>query len=287
MTYSMLISTEELALHLQGPDWLVVDCRFVLSRPDEKKEQYLRAHIPGSIYAHLDRDLSSKVIPGETGRHPLPAPEETARRFGQMGIGPETQVLAYDDQGGSLAAVRLWLMLHWLGHKTAAILDGGWQKWLGEDRPVEKGRVTRPAQTFIPTPHPGIFVGAADVERIRLDPDYKLIDVRAHDRYTGEFEPIDPIAGHIPGAINAPYEENLTPSGTFRSPEELARHYRALLGDVPAERVVFYCGSGVTSIHSYLAMLRAGLGESRVYAGSWSEWIANRQRPVAQGSEQT
>ncbi len=148
MTYTQLISTGELALHLNDPGWLVVDCRFVLSRPDEKEAQYLRAHIPGAIYTHLDRDLSAKVVPGLTGRHPLPSPKEVADRFGRMGISPSMQVVAYDDQGGALAAVRLWLMLHWLGHDSVAVLDGGWQKWLEEDRPVSAGKETRPIQDF-------------------------------------------------------------------------------------------------------------------------------------------
>jgi thiosulfate/3-mercaptopyruvate sulfurtransferase len=279
----LLITSQELAAHLDDPNWLVVDCRFTLSKPDEKHGFYLQAHIPGAIYAHLDHDLASPIIPGLTGRHPLPTPEETARRFRNMGIGPGVQVVAYDDAGGALAAVRLWWMLRWLGHMDVAILDGGWQKWLEADYPVRGGDERRPLRQFSANPHPEMVITSADVERLRLDPAYRLIDVRAPDRYSGQFEPIDPVAGHIPGAYNLSYLENLNSEGVLRSPQELRVHYQALIDNTPAERVVFYCGSGVTSIHSLLAMMHAGLGEGRVYIGSWSEWIAPRTRPVATG----
>ena len=285
MINQLLITTTELASHLDDPNWLVVDCRFALSRPDEKEELYLKAHIPGAIYAHLDRDLSGPVISGQTGRHPLPAPAEATERFGRMGIGPGKQVVVYDDQGGSLAAVRLWLMLRWLGHSDAAVLDGSWQKWLQEDRPVESGRVTHAAQTFLPRIQTGYFANQDEVERIRLDPNYRLVDVRLPERYSGAAEPIDPVAGHIPGAINYPYVENLDANGEFRSPQELRLRYEKLLDGTPIEKVVFYCGSGVTSIHSLLAVEYAGLGRARIYPGSWSEWITDRCKPVALGSQ--
>jgi len=285
MTHTLLISPHLLAAHLDDPNWIVFDCRFLLSQPDEKEADYFKAHIPGAIYAHLDRDLSAQIIPGKTGRHPLPTPEETARRFGRMGIGPGLQVVAYDDQGGSLAAVRLWWMLRWLGHEAAAVLDGGWKAWLNEDRPVRTGRETRPLQTFIARPGEEMYVTSDEIEKLRKSPDHRVIDVRAAERYRGEVEPIDPIAGHIPGALNAPYSNNLNDEGKFRTPQELREYYTKLLGDTPAERVIFYCGSGVTSIHSLLAMHIAGMGEARLYAGSWSEWIASRQRPVAVGVE--
>lgn len=285
MSHPLIVSTEELAEHLNDPRWLVVDCRFVLSRPDEKAEHYLRAHIPGAIYAHLDHDLSTAIIPGVTGRHPLPPPEEAACRFGQMGIGPETQVVVYDDQSGALAAVRLWWMLRWLGHEAVAVLDGGWQKWMGEDRPTVSGRETRPPQELPWRVQDGFYVTSEQVELLRQDPAYRILDVRAAERYRGELEPIDPVAGHIPGAYNAPYLNNLTPEGIFKPAEILRAEYQSLLADVPAERVVFYCGSGVTSILSLLALELAGLGQARLYPGSWSEWIAPRTRSIALGGE--
>jgi thiosulfate/3-mercaptopyruvate sulfurtransferase len=285
MTHTLLVSAQELADHLDDPDWIIFDCRFLLSQPNEKEKYYLKAHIPGAAYAHLDRDLSAPVIPGQTGRHPLPSPAEAARRFGEMGIGPGMQVVAYDDQGGSLAAVRLWWMLHWLGHEASAVLDGGWQSWLAADLPVRSGVDTHPPQAFIAQPRAGLYVTSDEVEQIRRDPKRRLIDVRAPERYRGEVEPIDPVAGHIPGALNAPYTNNLNEEGKFRSPQELKAYYSALLEGAPASQAVFYCGSGVTSIHSLLALQVAGMGEGRLYAGSWSEWIANRQRPVALGPE--
>lgn len=286
MTHRHLISTEELAAHLNDPNWLIADCRFVLSRPDEKQEHYLRAHIPGAVYVHLDHDLSAPIIPGVTGRHPLPAPAEIAARFEKLGIGPDTQVVAYDDQGGSLSAVRLWWMLRWIGHDAAAVLDGGWQKWLEEDRPVNSGREQAQPRRLDLKPRAGLFATVDEVDRLRRDPNYLLLDVRAPERYSGEVEPIDPVAGHIPGARNAPYTDNLTPEGIFRKPEELRAHYTALIGSIPPENVIFYCGSGVTSIHSLLAMELAGLNGARLYPGSWSEWIADRSRPVAVGPDQ-
>jgi thiosulfate/3-mercaptopyruvate sulfurtransferase len=284
MPHALLVSTEELAQHLNDSSWLVVDCSFMLAKPDEAEKNYLQGHIPGAIYAHLDRDLSSAIIPGVTGRHPLPTPEEAARCFGQMGIARGMQVVAYDEVGGALAAVRLWWLLRWLGFDSVAVLDGGLVKWLAEDRQLQPGRENRPPAEFIAHPHPEMFVTVEQVERLRLDPAYRLVDVRTPERYRGEVEPIDPVAGHIPGALSLPYAKNLTEEDTFRSPAELGALYQPLLGDTPPEKVVFYCGSGVTSVHSILALLVAGLGETRLYAGSWSEWIAPRTRPIATGA---
>jgi thiosulfate/3-mercaptopyruvate sulfurtransferase len=284
MASTLLISTEELARSIDDPSWLLVDCSFLLAKPDQAEQDYLQGHIPGAIYAHLDRDLSSPVIPGTTGRHPLPTPEEAARRFGQLGIAPGLQVVAYDNVGGALAAARLWWMLRWLGYASVAVLDGGLSKWQAEHRPLQAGRLTRPPVEFIPHPQPEMFFSAAQVERLRLDPTYRLVDVRTPERYRGETEPIDPVAGHIPGALNISYLDNLTGANTFRSPAELRQIYQELVVKTSPEKVVFYCGSGVTSVHSLLAMQVAGLGEARLYPGSWSEWIAPRTRPVATGA---
>jgi thiosulfate/3-mercaptopyruvate sulfurtransferase len=280
----LLVSTEELARHLDDPTWLVVDCSFILAKPDQAEANYLQGHIPGAIYAHLDRDLSSPIIPGVTGRHPLPTPEEAAHRFGQLGIAAGLQVIAYDNVGGALAAVRLWWLLRWLGFDSVAVLDGGLVKWVAENRPLQPGRVTPPPAKFIAHPRPEMFVTAEQVERLRLDPAYRLIDVRTPERYRGEAEPIDPVAGHIPGALNIPYAKNLTEEDSFRSPAELGDLYQPVLAGATPERVIFYCGSGVTSVHSILALLVAGFGEARLYAGSWSEWIAPRTRPIAAGA---
>lgn len=285
MPYELLISTNELARHIDDAGWLVVDCRFLLLRPDEKQELYQRAHIPGAVYAHLDHDLAAPVVPGVTGRHPLPTREEAAVHFGAMGIGPDTQVVAYDDQGGSLAAVRLWWMLRWLGHSAVAVLDGGWPRWLEEDRPTRAGVETHPPQTLPIRPPLEQPVDRETLEAALRDPSCRVLDVRAPERYRGEVEPLDRIPGHIPGAHNAPYTDNLSEAGTFRSPEALRAVYQARLGDIPAERVIIYCGSGVTSIHTLLALQLAGLGQARLYPGSYSEWVADVNRPVATGDQ--
>jgi len=281
MVYNTLISTTELACHLDDPDWVILDCRYSLADAEYGRSHYLEAHIPGAIYAHLSQDLAGPKVPGVTGRHPLPSVEDAACRFSAWGIGPGVQVVAYDDAGGALAAVRAWWMLRWLGHQAAAVLDGGWQKWTAEGRQTRGGVEGRTARRFVAMPHPEMLVSLHDLEAMRLDPAWRILDARAAERYHGRNETIDPVAGHIPGALSAPYLDNLNSNLTFRSPEELRQHYQALLGDLSAERVVFYCGSGVTSIHNILAMLYAGLGEARLYAGSWSEWICDPSRPVA------
>jgi len=286
--YTTLISPSELISHLDDPDWAIVDCRFSLEAPDRGREDYLRAHIPGAVYAHLNDDLCAPHIPGVTGRHPLPAPERLAQTFSKWGIGPGVQVVAYDDweaASGGVAA-RLWWSLRWLGHQAVAVLDGGWKRWVGEGYPWRGGWETRSPRSFIPNPRPELIVSAREVEALRLDGAYRVVDSRSADRYRGENETIDPVAGHIPGAINAPYSENVGPDGLFKSREELRRRFTALLGNVPAENVIFYCGSGVTACHNLLALMHAGLGEARLYPGSWSEWITDANRPVATGTDE-
>jgi thiosulfate/3-mercaptopyruvate sulfurtransferase len=280
MTYNTLVSTTELAQHLDDAGWAILDCRYSLADTEFGRRNYLQAHITGAIYAHLSEDLAGPKTPGVTGRHPLPSPEEAAKRFSAWGIDPRVQVVAYDDVGGALAAGRAWWMLRWLGHLQAAVLDGGWQKWLAEGRPRRDGVEARPRRRFVPAPNPEMLVNLGEVEALRLDPDWRVFDARAAERYHGKNETIDPVAGHIPGALSAPYFDNLNPDQTFRSPEELRQHYQALLGEKPAAQAVFYCGSGVTSTHNILAMLYAELGEARLYAGSWSEWICDPHRPV-------
>jgi thiosulfate/3-mercaptopyruvate sulfurtransferase len=282
MGYQTLISTTDLAAHLKDPDWVIVDCRFSLANPERGRRDYLHAHIPGAIYAHLDEDLSGAVIPGKTGRHPLPDIEKAAIVFSTMGIGQDTQVVSYDDAGGALAAVRLWWMLRWLGHEDAAVLDGGWQAWQAGGYPVQGGSESKTRRAFIPRPRPEMMATTEEIIGMLEDERTCIVDARTADRFRGENEVIDPVAGHIPGAVNLPYPENLTEEGIFRSPEELREKYQ-VLGDIPPERAIFYCGSGVTSIHNILAMVHAGLKEPRLYAGSWSEWIADPSRPVSTG----
>ncbi|HEX7975068.1 MAG TPA: rhodanese-like domain-containing protein, partial [Anaerolineales bacterium] len=199
--YSTLISTTELASHLEDPNWAIFDCRFSLADTGRGLRDYIQAHIPGAVYAHLDADLSGPVIPGQTGRHPLPPVEGAARTFSAWGIADEVQVVAYDDAGGALAAGRLWWMLRWLGHANATVLDGGWQAWLAEGRPVRSGQQTRSPRRFVPHLRPELLVTTSQVDAMRQDPAYRVFDARAAERYRGENETIDPVAGHIPGAI--------------------------------------------------------------------------------------
>lgn len=280
MPFSTLISVEELHEHLEDPLWAVVDCRFSLKEPQQGRLAYRDAHIPGAVYAHLDEDLSGAVIPGVTGRHPLPPVDRLAETFSSWGIASGVQVVAYDDVGGDFAA-RLWWLLRWLGHEEAAVLDGGWRRWGESGRHTHGGVETRQRRHFRPHPRQELITSTTELLSLLGSPQHTLVDVRTSERYRGEMEPIDPVAGHIPGALNLPYPNNLAPDGRFLAPFELRQHYRKALGETPARQVTFYCGSGVTAAHNVLAMAHAGLGLARLYPGSWSEWITDPARPVA------
>jgi thiosulfate/3-mercaptopyruvate sulfurtransferase len=280
MGFNSIISVTELADHQDDPDWVIIDSRFKLADPDQGRMDYLTAHIPRAVYAHLNDDLSGPVIDGITGRHPLPNVVEVAEVFSRFGIDSHVQVVAYDDAGGALAAARVWWLLRWLGHENVAVLDGGWQQWLKAGYPVKAGNEIRSRRQFAPTPRHEMVVTVDGVERIRNDKNYRLLDARSADRFRGENETIDPVPGHIPGAISAAYAGNLNPEGTFRSSQGLLSRYKRLINGVPISNVVCYCGSGVTATHDILAMLVAGLGEARLYPGSYSEWITDSRRPV-------
>jgi thiosulfate/3-mercaptopyruvate sulfurtransferase len=279
MPFTTLISTAELAEHLADPDWAVVDVRFSLSDHAVGERSYLAAHIPGAVYAHLDRDLASPQIAGKTGRHPLPPVAAIIQTLSQWGIGRHTQVVAYDDNSGVYAG-RLWWMLRWLGHDAAAVLNGDWRQWQREGRPVRAGVETRPPHSFVAHVRPELVVTAEEIEARLGDPTLHLYDARGADRFRGENETIDPVGGHIPGARSAPYAGNLDAVGRMLPPEALRARFEELLGATPAEEAIFYCGSGVSVAHDVLALQHAGLGMPRVYVGSWSDWISNGQRPV-------
>jgi thiosulfate/3-mercaptopyruvate sulfurtransferase len=280
MTFSTIIAAQELVNHLNDPDWVIVDSRFKLAKTDQGRLDFETAHIPGAVYTHLDDDLSGLIIKGVTGRHPLPSVDKVSGVFSRLGIDKHVQVVAYDDLGGALAAVRVWWLLRWLGHESVAVLDGGWQQWVKKGFAVSSGSEMRPERRFIPIPRANLVVTAEEVDAIRLVPHYRLLDARSADRFRGENETIDPVAGHIPGAISAPYADNLNLEGTFCPSEQLAARYKKILNDVPIDHVICYCGSGVSAVHDILAMMVAGLGEANLYAGSYSEWITNPKRPV-------
>ncbi len=280
----MLISAPELSLHLQDPDWVIIDCRFSLDDPERGRRDYLSSHIPGAVYAHLDEDLSGKKIPSKTGRHPLPEIPEFAARLSAWGIDPGVRVVVYDDSTGTMAA-RLWWMLNWLGHRNAALLDGGWASWVRDGMPSRSGTECRPAKHFEPDEIPGTYATVEQVQAYRNSPTHVLLDARAAARFRGEVESIDPVAGHIPGAVSAPCDENVTPDGTFLPADSLRRRFEKLLKSVPIENVICYCGSGVTAAHNLFAIAYSGLGMGRLYPGSWSEWITDPSRPVASGAK--
>jgi thiosulfate/3-mercaptopyruvate sulfurtransferase len=283
MSFTNLITTGQLA-ESRKPDWVIIDCRFDLSTPDWGFENYQAGHLPGAVYAHLDHDLSGKVT-GQTGRHPLPDPVVFAEKMTSWGIQAGTQVVVYDTTAGSFA-VRLWWMLRYYGLPQVAVLDGGYPEWLREMRPIQSGVFTpTPAPSpCVPSLHPEMLVTTSEVEEIRRDPAYLLIDARASQRFSGETEPIDAVAGHIPGAINRFHAKNITSDGLFKSLPHLRTEYDQLLNGTPPEKVVVYCGSGVTSCHLLLAMEMVGLKGARLYAGSWSKWIRDPARPIAVNS---
>lgn len=279
MPHEALIDPAALRPHLDEPAWALVDCRFDLAAPHAGQAAYLAGHIPGAVYAHLERDLSGPVTAGR-GRHPLPPPEIVAAAFSRWGIDSAVQVVAYDDCGGGRAA-RLWWCLHWLGHRAAAVLDGGIGAWIETGGPLRSGEESRPPRRFAARPHPEQIAEAAEIERTLEDPALVLIDSRAPDRYRGEVETIDPVAGHIPGARNRPWEANLDARGRMLPPMALRPAFERLLGGAAPESAVVYCGSGVTACQNLLAMASAGLPGARLYPGSWSEWCADARRPVA------
>ncbi len=280
MVYTTIISAGELKKELENPKIAVMDCRFDFENTDQAYQEYLEGHIPGAIYIHLDRDLASEVIPGITGRHPLPSSKDFCERLSSWGIDETIQVVAYDNKGGALAA-RIWWMLRWLGHKNAAVLDGGWDRWVAGKNPVESKESKREPSVFSAEEHPEYIVNLQYVDQIRKDPDYLLIDSRSAERYWGLKETIDPIAGHIPGAITAPYVENLSEEGLFLDNSLLKERFQLMLGELPPEQVVFYCGSGVTAAHNILTMVHIGYDMPQLYPGSWSEWILDPNRPIA------
>lgn len=282
MYINTLVTTEDLARHLDDPDWVVFDCRFTLTDPEAGRQAYLKNHIPGAHYVHLDEDMAAPVKPGRTGRHPMPDAQELAKKLCAWGVGVNKQVVVYDDSYGAMA-VRLWWLLRWLGHPAVALLDGGYPKWTREARPLTAEPPTERKGNCACLPEPTQLVGADEVLRASETGDALIIDARPDRRFTGEFEPLDPVAGHVPGAINWPFEENLDIDGTFQPPEALREQYQALLKGRPAWQVIHMCGSGVTACHNLLAMEIAGLPGSRLYPGSWSEWITDPARPVATG----
>jgi thiosulfate/3-mercaptopyruvate sulfurtransferase len=277
-----LIDVAALAALAAG-DALIVDCRFELSDPAGGERAWRAGHIPGAVYASLDRDLSDLSRQGQgLGRHPLPLEEAFNRTLAAWGWRPGMQVVAYDAHGGALAAARLWWLLRLLG-VPAAVLDGGYQAWVDAGQPVETGAASARTPTSVDRHYDAQQV-LTDHQRLLDASAQQLLDARAAPRFRGDEEPLDRVGGHVPGARNRPFADNLGASGRFKSPAQLRTEFAAVLGDVPASHVVHMCGSGVTACHNLLAMEHAGLTGSRLYAPSWSGWVSDPSRPVATGS---
>ena len=280
MNLSSLVSCAQLATHLDDPLWRVFDCRHQLSDVGYGARAYAEGHLPGASFLHLDRDLSAPMN-GRNGRHPLPDPQRLADLLGAAGVADSTQVVVYDDAGGMVAG-RLWWLLRWLGHERVAVLDGGIGQWLKEGRPLTTEVPVAAPACFAEKIGPRDWVLSADEVQARIGSDELcLVDARAPDRFRGENETLDAVGGHIPGARNRFFRDNLDAQGLYRPAAELRREFLALLDGVDPARVVMYCGSGVSACHNLLAMELAGLPMARLYAGSWSEWCSDTARPVA------
>ena len=280
--FTTLITPAELAARLSDPAYVVVDVRHDLARAEHwGEDQYAAGHLPGARFAHIDRDLSAQKT-GRNGRHPLPEREALAARLRAWGIDDDTQIVAYDASGGSFAS-RLWWLARWLGHRRVALLDGGWQAWLAGTQQSSTAPAERKPGRFEIRPSLVAAVDAPQVLAMLGRTDRLIVDARAAERYEGRVEPLDPVAGHIPGTINRPWQQNLA-QGAFKPREVLRREFDALLaGHSPADLTVL-CGSGVTACHHLLALEHAGLTGAALYPGSWSEWVADPARPVATGA---
>ena len=283
MDFKTTIDVAALKVLIGRPAVAVLDCRFDLAAPAAGRQAYLRQHIPTARYADLNRDLSGPPS-ASSGRHPLPQPERIGARLAELGVGDASQVIAYDDANGSIAA-RAWWLLRWLGHERVAVLDGGFKAWVAAGGALESGEPAGPppASAFTPRVEPSAVVSTAEVIEALESAQHLLVDARAAERFTGAVEPLDPVAGHVPGAVNHPFSANLNSDGRFLPPAQLKRLWLERLAGTPPAEVVAMCGSGVTACHNLLALEMAGLKGARLYAGSWSEWIRDPKRPVARG----
>ncbi len=280
----MLIEVATLKAHLRDPEWLVFDCRHDLADFGKGERSYRAGHVPAAYFAAVETVLSGDKT-GANGRHPLPRAEAWADFLNQHGVTPRTQIVAYDDVGGQYAA-RFWWLARWIGLTRAAVLDGGWPKWLAAGNAVETELpALRGNGTVVARPEASAAVGVAELTRAIAAGERLVLDARAPERFRGEAEPIDRVAGHIPTARNRFFKLNLNPDLTLRPAAELRREFKAVLGNWRPADVVHQCGSGVTACANLLAMEHAGLAGSKLYVGSWSEWIADPARPIARGAE--
>ncbi|MEO1655695.1 MAG: sulfurtransferase [Bacteroidota bacterium] len=284
MSFDTLIDVKDLIHILDKENLCIIDTRFYLINPEQGKSEYLESHLPGAYYAHLDDDLSGKISP-QSGRHPLPEPQDLAALFSNWGIGPDTQVVIYDQNKGAIAA-RLWFLFNWMGHEKVAVLNGGWTAWMEHKGAISSELPKKKYSSFAMKLNNDLWVDSAFMEQHLQDPTFKYLDARINPRYLGEIEPIDPVAGHIPGAISLPFEQHSDEQGKFLSEEELRASFKEALGETSAENVVCYCGSGITACHHLISFKKAGLGKLKLYPGSWSEWIRDPNRPIEGGDKE-
>jgi thiosulfate/3-mercaptopyruvate sulfurtransferase len=278
MAYRTIIDTDTLARLIGDPTVAIVDCRFKLDDLGWGARDYETHHIPGAVFADLDRDLSAEKT-GRNGRHPLPDAATFAGTLGRLGIDASVQVVAYDQDSGMYAS-RFWWMLRWMSHDNVAVLDGGFAKWLAEKRQTASGKESRAHRTFGGAPRGEMVASARDVEKLAGESGWRLVDARAPERFSGQSETIDKKAGHIPGAANHFFKWNVDEHNVMRSSDDVRARFERSLGGTPPDHVICYCGSGVTACQNLLAMEHAGLTGARLYPGSWSEWSSDPLRPT-------
>ncbi len=279
--YYTLISTKELAEHIKDPKWVLIDCRFDLADKEWGAEEYEVLHIPGAVYAHLEKDICGPITP-TSGRHPLPETKLFIAAMQRLGVNHDSQVVVYDATGGGMAG-RLWWQLKYYGHEKVALLNGGLPKWLSEGRETVEEVESNPVGDFSGTPNPMMMVTTDEVKSMLGSKVNPIIDARSPERFRGEVEPIDTVAGRIPGALNRFYQNNLDKDGQFLPADDLKTAYETLLNGLKPQEAVVYCGSGTTACHNLVAMVYAGLPMPRLYVGSWSEWIRDEKNPVGKG----
>ena len=280
--FTTLIDANTLSEQLSRDDLTLLDCRFDLANVTWGETEYARAHLPGALYLHLDRDLSSPISE-RSGRHPLPDPLRFAARLAELGVTPDSQIVAYD-QGNAAYGARLWWLARWIGLRNVAVLDGGIAAWRASALPLETAVRTPQPRTLTASLATDAWVSSETVDELRQRPGNLLIDARGAERFAGRNETLDPVAGQVPGARNRPFLDNLGADGRFLPAEVLRQRFATILGSLAPSSVIAMCGSGVTACHNLLALEHAGFSGARLYAGSWSEWIRDPRRPIATGA---
>ena len=281
MKYQTIISVEDLNKNLNTQDWLIFDCRFILKDPEGGLKKFNQGHIPGAQYADMDKDLASPMT-STSGRHPLPNPDEFINKLQSWGVNNTSQIICYDDMSGAFAA-RMWWLLKWLGHNDVAVLDGGIDKWTANNLTLETDTQQKAAGSFSGQANNDMWVDVEFVQKELAENNINLLDARSAERFTAKDTKTDPVAGHVPGAMSYPFAENLSKQGVFLPLEELQKRFAPMLSSSEKKEVINMCGSGVTACHNLLAMRIAELPMTRLFVGSWSEWIKDKSRPVATG----